>query len=82
MSLPESRVALVALLRRRDEPTDALRDYCDWLVEALARRAVCLELQEIAWEREGWLRALVRLWLQSKQWRDRWVLLALQRFPL
>lgn len=65
----------VALLGRRDEPTDALRDYCDWLAQALAQRAVCLELEEVSWEREGWLRALMRLWLQSKQWRDRWVLM-------
>jgi len=61
-------------LGRRDQPTDALRDYCQYLSEALRRTNVALSIAEIRWEREGWLRALAKLWRDAKAWRGRWVL--------
>jgi glycosyltransferase involved in cell wall biosynthesis len=68
-------VGLVALVGKRDEPTDALRDYCCWLSKALARRGVAMEIVEVRWERLGWLGALGKLWKQSGEWRGRWVVL-------
>lgn len=66
---------MVALLGRRDEPTDGVRDYCSLLAEALRRRGVTLELAESFWERDGWLQELWNLWKQSRKWREEWVLL-------
>ena len=68
-------LALVALVGKRDEPTDALRDYCAWLGEALGRRGATMETVEVLWDRQGWFGALARLWKQSGEWRGRWVVL-------
>ncbi len=67
--------SMVALLGRRDEPTDGVRDYCSLLAEALRRRGVTLELAESFWERNGWLRGLWNLQKRSRGWRGEWVLL-------
>ncbi len=66
---------MVALLGRQDQPTDALRDYCRKLAEALCRRGVTLELVEARWEKDGWLRALRELWRKGPAWKGDWVLL-------
>ena len=68
-------VGLVALVGKRDEPTDALRDYCSWLSEALGRRGVEMKTVEVMWDGQGWLRALSALWKHSVEWRGRWVVL-------
>lgn len=65
---------VIALLGRQDAPTDALWDYCRCLARALERRGVPLEVAEVAWESRGWLRALLGLWRESKEWRGKWVL--------
>ena len=49
----------VALLGRRDEPTDAVKEYCQYLGRALAARGIVLELTCIPWAEKGWRRALV-----------------------
>jgi glycosyltransferase involved in cell wall biosynthesis len=66
---------LIALLGWRDQPTDALHDYCHWLALALERRGVSLVEAEVPWAERGWVRALVALWNQSAGWRGRWVIL-------
>lgn len=66
---------MVALLGRLDQPTDALRDYCIRLSEALRERGVALDLSETRWEKGGWIEALRELWEKSKAWRGRWILL-------
>jgi glycosyltransferase involved in cell wall biosynthesis len=66
---------MVALVGRRDKPTDALRDYCDWLGQALTRSGVALELVEVNLDREKTSTALVQLWMRSKAWKGRWVLM-------
>src|SRR5690348_13439007 len=63
------------LLGRRDEPTDAVRDYANCLSEALGRRDISCESFEVRWDKRGWLIALARLWKQSRHWRHRWVVL-------
>jgi hypothetical protein len=65
---------VIALLGRKDEPTDGLRDYCVQLGEALSARGVTFETTEVRWERIGWFAALAQVWTQSSHWRDRWVL--------
>jgi glycosyltransferase involved in cell wall biosynthesis len=66
---------MVALLGRRDEPTDALRDYCVRLGEGLRAHGSMLEAADVPWDRQGWLMTLAKLWKQSARWKGRWVLL-------
>jgi glycosyltransferase involved in cell wall biosynthesis len=65
----------VALLGRRDLPTDALRDYCCWLKDAVAERGIRLELSEVTWRSAGSFRGFLRLWIEAASWRQHWVLL-------
>jgi glycosyltransferase involved in cell wall biosynthesis len=64
----------IALLGRRDTPTDGLEDYCTFLARALAQRGVRLELARVEWFDRGWIPALWKLWRESAEWRGRWVL--------
>jgi glycosyltransferase involved in cell wall biosynthesis len=66
--------ALVALLGARDEPTDAVEDYCGWLGKALGNRGVALEIRRVDWPAQGWRRALAELDAAAAGWRGRWVL--------
>jgi glycosyltransferase involved in cell wall biosynthesis len=71
----ETLQPLIALVGQRDEPTDALHDYCEQLQYALARRGFALELAEVRWDCRGYLGALAHLWTQSENWTGRWVLM-------
>jgi glycosyltransferase involved in cell wall biosynthesis len=72
---PAACTRIVALLGRRDEPTDALRDYCARLGEGLRAHGSGLEAADVLWDRHGWLMTLAELWKQSARWKGRWVLL-------
>jgi glycosyltransferase involved in cell wall biosynthesis len=74
MSPASSNPFPIALLGRRDQPTDALRDYCHWLAGALNRRGILMEITEVSWESKGFPAALVQLWHKCKGWQGRWVL--------
>jgi glycosyltransferase involved in cell wall biosynthesis len=63
----------VALLGRRDEPTDAIEEYCRYLAEALEPRGFALELIRVPWSELGWRAALKQLEEQARAWRGRWV---------
>jgi glycosyltransferase involved in cell wall biosynthesis len=65
----------IALLGRRDLPTDGIGDYCSFLGVALGRQNVELRNVRVNWAEEGWIRALRRLWVESADWRESWVLL-------
>jgi glycosyltransferase involved in cell wall biosynthesis len=65
----------VALLGRRDEPTDGVEDYCTFLGRALVDRGVDSRLVRVPWLKQGWLGALWGLWRDAAAWRGRWVLL-------
>ncbi len=65
----------IALLGRRDVPTDGIEDYCTFLRQALSRRGVEVNLIRVDWLRQGWAGALRRLWRDSEAWRGKWVLL-------
>jgi glycosyltransferase involved in cell wall biosynthesis len=66
---------MIAILGKRDTPTDGIEDYCNFLAQALARRDVTLERVYVAWNERGWIRSLWRLWRDSANWRGGWVLL-------
>jgi glycosyltransferase involved in cell wall biosynthesis len=58
----------VALMGRRDEPTDGVEDYCTFLAQALSARGVELRTARVAWDTDGWLQALRKLRREAKDW--------------
>jgi glycosyltransferase involved in cell wall biosynthesis len=65
---------LIALLGRKDEPTDAVEEYCRYLGDALQPHEFQLQIRRMPWELHGWRQSLYALHLQSQAWRDTWVL--------
>jgi glycosyltransferase involved in cell wall biosynthesis len=65
---------VIALLGRRDEPTDAVEDYCRYLGGALASQNVQIELRRVPWNEHGWAASLEALRLQAQAWHGIWVL--------
>jgi glycosyltransferase involved in cell wall biosynthesis len=65
----------VALMGRRDEPTDGVADYCAFLAKALSRSNVDLEPMHVSWDKDGWLPALRKLRRESKAWHGKIVLI-------
>jgi glycosyltransferase involved in cell wall biosynthesis len=63
----------IALLGRRDEPTDAVEEYCRYLGEALKEHNIDLELMCVDFAQRGWSSALEELRRQAEGWRGRWV---------
>jgi glycosyltransferase involved in cell wall biosynthesis len=64
----------MALLGRRDEPTDALEDYCGRLAQALKRRGFSLEICRVPWAEAGWLVGLKEANKRFGHLRGRWAL--------
>jgi glycosyltransferase involved in cell wall biosynthesis len=67
--------SLIALLGRRDSPTDGVQDYCEFLGSALRRHDVTFTIARVDWMKSGWLAALWGLWRSSESWRGSWVIL-------
>jgi glycosyltransferase involved in cell wall biosynthesis len=65
---------LIALLGRKDVPTDAVEQYCRYLGDALQAYGFQLQIRRVPWELRGWRQSLRALQLQSEAWRDTWVL--------
>lgn len=65
----------IALMGRRDEPTDGVEDYCRFLADSLAKRGIHLQSARVSWDMDGWFRALWKLRQEGKRWRGHWVLL-------
>ena len=65
---------VIALLGRKDEPTDAIEEYCRYLGDALQAHGFQLHIRRVPWELHGWRQSLLALQLQSQTWRDTWVL--------
>jgi glycosyltransferase involved in cell wall biosynthesis len=65
----------IALLGRRDIPTDGVEDYCTFLGRALVPHGVELKLVRVNWNGMGWLSALRQLSRDATEWREGWVLL-------
>ncbi len=66
--------AVVALLGRRDEPTDGVADYCFWLGQALGAQGCVLEAVRVPWTERGWMGSLRWLRRQGARWQGQWVL--------
>jgi glycosyltransferase involved in cell wall biosynthesis len=66
---------IIALLGRRDEPTDAVEDYCRYLGDALRAHGFEMELARVPWAGLGWAAALRELRGKAVGWRGQWVLL-------
>jgi len=64
----------IAVMGRRDEPTDGVEDFCTFLGEALGDKGRPLRLTRIAWDKRGWLGALRELRRESAEWRGKWAL--------
>src|ERR1019366_10494963 len=69
---PNPGLAAIALLGRLDQPTDGVRDYCSLLSQAFLRRGDRLDLAELRWEHQGWVKSLWQLWRDSRGWTGRW----------
>jgi glycosyltransferase involved in cell wall biosynthesis len=65
---------LIALLGRKDEPTDAVEEYCRYLGAALQQHDFQMQIRRVPWELHGWRQSLRVLHLQSQAWRGTWVL--------
>jgi len=65
---------VIALLGRRDEPTDAVEDYCRYLGQALVTHNVQLEIRRVPWNQHGWAASHEALRLQAQAWPGVWVL--------
>lgn len=65
----------VAVLGRRDQPTDGVEDYCSFLGRALADQAVQFRPIRVAWAEKGWIATLRSLQTESLQWGDSWAVL-------
>jgi glycosyltransferase involved in cell wall biosynthesis len=65
----------IALLGRRDEPIDAVEEYCRFLGAALPAYGIELEIARVAWAETGWRSALQELNTLVAQNRNSWFLL-------
>ncbi|HXT27611.1 MAG TPA: hypothetical protein VN749_22535 [Candidatus Eisenbacteria bacterium] len=65
---------VIALLGRRDQPTDAVEAYCRYLSTALAEHSFNMELRRVPWDEHGWPASLNALRLQAESWRGAWVM--------
>lgn len=64
---------IIAVLGRRDLPTDAVEDYSRLLGCVFTDRGIRFALERVAWD-EGWLGALMSLWRGSVDWKGDWAL--------
>jgi glycosyltransferase involved in cell wall biosynthesis len=64
----------IALLGRRDKPTDGVEDYCTFLSRALDAKGIELKLNRVPWIEKGWIGALRWLAHESVAWRGKWVI--------
>jgi glycosyltransferase involved in cell wall biosynthesis len=66
---------IVALMGRRDEPTDGVADYCAWLGGTIGRYGYEFETFRVDWLERGWRAALADLQEKAMAWHGCWVLL-------
>ena len=65
----------VALLGRRDTPTDGVEEYCRYLSLAMRPHHFDLEILRVDWAEKGWSTALGELQEWAQAWRGQWALL-------
>jgi glycosyltransferase involved in cell wall biosynthesis len=64
----------VALLGRKDTPTDAVEEYCRYLAAALRSRGITLEVARVNWLERGWGKALGELEIVARKELKTWFL--------
>jgi glycosyltransferase involved in cell wall biosynthesis len=67
--------SIVALLGQRDEPTDAVEQYCVHLGVALRAHDFAMDIVRLSWKERGWPATLRSLQERAANWRGRWILL-------
>lgn len=67
-------VPVIALLGRRDEPTDAVEEYCRYVGSALRAHHIELQMERAGWSARGWSAALHDLSARARSWAPGWVL--------
>ncbi len=67
-------IPCIALLGRKDEPTDAVDEYCRYLAAALQIHKIQMKIHRVSWELQGWPDALQALRLEASKWRNTCVL--------
>jgi glycosyltransferase involved in cell wall biosynthesis len=65
---------VIALLGRKDEPTDAVEEYCRYLGQALTAHNFQMEVERCPWDKIGWPQALAQLKKSATAWHGQWVL--------
>ena len=65
---------IIALLGRRDTPTDAVEEYCQYLGNALQAEDYDLRIERVPWEQNEWGAAMRELRRRAKGWKGTWVL--------
>jgi glycosyltransferase involved in cell wall biosynthesis len=65
----------VAVLGRRDAPTDAVEDYCRYLSAALTPRGIALETDRVEWSSLGWRVALADFLARRADQKNSWYFL-------
>lgn len=64
----------IALLGQQQALADGVFDYTEKLEQSLTQKGVECDRLPMQWREWGWLKALQWLWVESGQWRDRWVI--------
>ncbi len=65
---------IIALLGRRDAPTDAVEEYCQFLGDALEQEGYDLTMERVNWSEENYSAALAVLKRKARGWKGLWVL--------
>jgi glycosyltransferase involved in cell wall biosynthesis len=73
--MPGNPQRWIAVLGRRDGPTDGVADYCEQLGAALGLHGYELETVRMPWPERGWAAALADLRRRAEDWSGCWVLL-------
>jgi len=66
---------VIALLGRKERPTDGVADYCTFLSAALSNHGINMETVHVEWDQHGWGGALSDLRRRRANWRNSWVVL-------
>src|SRR5260370_35275554 len=80
-NFPSMKERCVALLGRRDEPTDAVEEYCHFLGAALAAQGISLEFERVPWCELGWRKALAGMDRGEGRLGKGWELHSVNRCP-
>jgi glycosyltransferase involved in cell wall biosynthesis len=68
-------MSVIAIVGRRDEPTDAVEDYCRLLGGAFQQDHADFIFERVAWNERGWMSSLTELRRVAASWTGDWALL-------